>query len=60
MTIGLGEAGERHLVNVGDSAFPCLPWLAKCFNENTRNSKEGYFNGELKCLWQAEGSPKGR
>ena len=43
-TIDLGQAGEIPLVNLGDSAFPRLPWLIKSFNENTRKPKERYFN----------------
>ena len=32
---------------MGDTAFTCLEWLLKCFNEYTRDLKERYYNKKL-------------
>ena len=46
-SIILGDFGEIPLVTIGDTAFPRLEWLLKCFNENTRDLKERYYNKKL-------------
>ena len=43
-SIMLGDFGEIPLVTIGDTAFPHLEWLLKCFNENTCDLKERYYN----------------
>ena len=45
--MSLGNAGEIPLINIGDGAFPRLPWLIKAFNDNTRDSEEKCFNKKL-------------
>ena len=45
--LSLGDSGEIPLGTVGDSAFPKHSWLIKCFNEETRDPKERYFNEKL-------------
>ena len=46
-SISLGDFGEIPFVTIGDTAFPRLEWLLKCFNENTRDLKERYCNKRL-------------
>ena len=46
-SVSLTNAGEIPPINTGDGAFPRLPWLIKAFNDNTRDSKEKYFNKKL-------------
>ena len=46
-SIILGDFGEIPLVTIGDTAFHRLEWLLKCFNENTRDLKEHYYNKKL-------------
>ena len=43
----LDGSGEIPLVTVGDSAFPRHPWLLKCYNEETRDPQQRYFNKKL-------------
>ena len=45
--IALGDYGDIPLVTIGDSAFPRFSWLIKCYNENTRNPQQRYFNKSL-------------
>ena len=45
--INLGDLGDIPLVTIGDSAFPCFSWLIKCYNENTRDPQQRYFNKML-------------
>ena len=45
--IKLGDYGDIPLVTIGDSAFPRLSWLIKCYNENTRDAEQRYFNKML-------------
>ena len=45
--IKFGNQGNIPLVSIGDSAFPRYPWLLKGYNENTRDTKERYFNKRL-------------
>ena len=43
----LGNFGQIPLINIGHTAFPRLDWLLKCFNENTCDLKEWYYNKRL-------------
>ena len=43
-SIILGDIGEIPLANIGDTAFPRLERLLKCFNENRRDLKERCYN----------------
>ena len=43
----LDGSGEIPLVTVGDSALPRHPWLLKCYNEETRDPQQRYFNKKL-------------
>ena len=45
--INLGDFGDIPLVTIGDSAFPRFSWLIKCYNENTRDLQQRYFNKML-------------
>ena len=45
--INLGDFGDIPLVTIGDSAFPRFSWLIKCYNENTRDPQQRYFNKML-------------
>jgi hypothetical protein len=45
--INLGDFGDIPLVTIGDSAFPRFSWLVKCYNENTRDQQQRYFNKML-------------
>ena len=45
--INLGEFGDISLVTIRDSAFPRFSWLIKCYNENTRDPQQRYFNKML-------------
>ena len=45
--INLGDYGDIPLVTIGDSAFPRFSWLLKCYNENTRDPKQRYYNKSL-------------
>ena len=47
ISIILGDFREITLATIGDSAFPRMEWLLKCFNKNTRNLKERYYNKKL-------------
>ena len=47
-TISLGDdIREIPLLTIGDSAFPCLEWLIKGFNEQTSDPGERLFNKKL-------------
>ena len=52
----LGDFGETPLVTIGDTAYPCLEWLFKWFNEHTRDFKVCYYNNgcHRKHLWYAK------
>ena len=45
--INLGDLGDIPLVTIGDIAFPRFSGLIKCYNENTRDSQQCYFNKML-------------
>ena len=45
--INLGDLGDIPLVTIGNSAFPRFSWLIKCYNENTRDLQQCYFNKML-------------
>ena len=42
--IALGDFGDTPLVTIGDSAFPRFSWLIKCYDGNTRDIRQKYFN----------------
>ena len=44
ITVNLENAGEIQLVTVGDTAFPRLSWLLKCYSEDTKNPQQRYFS----------------
>ena len=46
-SIILGDFGEIPLVTIGDTVFPRLEQLLKCFSENTPNLKKRYDNLKL-------------
>ena len=45
--INLGDFGDIPLVTIEDIAFPRFSWLTKCYNENTRDQQQRYFNKML-------------
>ena len=45
--INLSDLGDIPLFTIGDSAFPRFSWLIKCYNENTRDPHQRYFNKML-------------
>ena len=45
--INLSDLGDIPLFTIGDSAFPRFSWLIKCYNENTRDPQQRYFNKML-------------
>ena len=45
--INLGDFWDIPLVTIGDSTFPRFSWLIKCYNENTRDPQQLYFNKML-------------
>ena len=52
-SIVLEDFGEISLVTIGDTAFPCLERLLKCFNVKTRDLKE-CMGCHGKRLWYAK------
>ena len=42
--INLGDFRDIPLVTIRDSAFPRFSRLIKCYNENTRDPQQRYFN----------------
>ena len=45
--IALEDFGNIPLVTIGDTAFPKHAWLPKCYNGDTRDPKQIYFNTKL-------------
>ena len=45
--INLDDFGDIPLVTIRDSAFPRFSRLIKCYNENTRDPQQRYFNKML-------------
>ena len=45
--VNLSDIVDIPLVTIGDSAFPRFSWLIKCYNENTRDRQEPYFDKML-------------
>ena len=45
--VNLSDIVDIPLVTIGDSAFPRFSWLIKCYNENTRDLQQRYFNKML-------------
>ena len=47
-TLALGDYGEIPLTTIGNDAFPKFSWLIKCYNDDTRDAQQKYFNKKLR------------